>query len=203
MRTTGGSRIGRLRGPVTDDPWNLIRVMLAKGSVSPMSAISVSAEVLSPPGIAVRGARLTHGDRVLFDGLDLRLEAGQWTCLLGPSGVGKTMLLRLVAGLEDRAEGAVACDDGAPAAGRIAYMAQQDLLLPWLSLHENVLRRRRAGRRANRLHGSARGCGGPSTGPAGLGPTPSWPRPDLPRPGICCPLHARAACVSARRSPAP
>ncbi len=104
-----------------------------------MSAISVSAEVLSPPGIAVRGARLTHGDRVLFDGLDLRLEAGQWTCLLGPSGVGKTMLLRLVAGLEDRAEGAVACDDGAPAAGRIAYMAQQDLLLPWLSLHENVL----------------------------------------------------------------
>ncbi|MEQ8964254.1 MAG: ABC transporter ATP-binding protein [Azospirillaceae bacterium] len=92
------------------------------------------------PGLTVRNARLTlDGVRVL-DGLDLRLEPGSWTCLLGPSGVGKTSLLRLVAGLigPPEAEGAVLADDGRPVAGRLAWMAQTDALLPWLSARENV-----------------------------------------------------------------
>jgi putative hydroxymethylpyrimidine transport system ATP-binding protein len=32
----------------------------------------------------------------------------------------------------------IRCDDGGPLAGRLAYMAQQDLLLPWLDVHGNV-----------------------------------------------------------------
>jgi putative hydroxymethylpyrimidine transport system ATP-binding protein len=104
-----------------------------------MPAPPNSATTRPPPGIAVRHARLSHAGVALFDGLDLDLEAGRWTCLLGPSGVGKTTLLRLVAGLEGRAEGVLSCSDGKPAAGRISYMAQQDLLLPWLSISNNVL----------------------------------------------------------------
>lgn len=94
------------------------------------------------PGVGIEGARLRFGADAVFDALDMTIPAGCWTCLLGPSGVGKTSLLRLVADLP--AEGAeiagrVAADDGAPLAGRIAYMAQRDLLLPWASVLDNVL----------------------------------------------------------------
>ncbi|HEY5597550.1 MAG TPA: ABC transporter ATP-binding protein, partial [Kiloniellales bacterium] len=69
----------------------------------------------------------------------LTLPAGRTTCLLGPSGVGKTSLLRLVAGLLPDARGEAVDEHGRPVHGRIAYLAQQDLLLPWLSAVGNVM----------------------------------------------------------------
>lgn len=77
---------------------------------------------------------------MLFDDLHLDLPGGRWTCLLGPSGVGKTSLLRVIAGIGggDR-EVEITCGDGKPLHGRAAYMAQQDLLLPWLSVLDNAL----------------------------------------------------------------
>ena len=91
------------------------------------------------PSVTVRAACLVFGGHTLFDDLEFTLPAGYWTCLLGPSGVGKTSLLRLIAGLESgHPEGAATCGDGQPLAGRAAYMAQQDLLLPWLSVLDNV-----------------------------------------------------------------
>ncbi len=96
----------------------------------------------APASIAVEvsEARLSYTGRVLFDDLSITLAAGVFTCLLGPSGVGKTTLLRLIAGLApEGATATVSCGDGRPIGGRIAYMAQQDLLLPWLSVLDNVL----------------------------------------------------------------
>jgi putative hydroxymethylpyrimidine transport system ATP-binding protein len=104
----------------------------------PRPQLPASAPALAAPGIEITAARLDYGGVALFDNLSLSLPAGLWTCLLGPSGVGKTTLLRLIAGLEGGAAGIVAAGDGAPLDGRIAYMAQQDLLLPWLTLAENV-----------------------------------------------------------------
>ena len=92
-----------------------------------------------PISVQVHAARLVYAGAALFDALDFTLEAGRTTCLLGPSGVGKTSLIRLVAGLADQQGGAVTCSDGHPLAGRYAWMAQQDLLLPWLTVRENVL----------------------------------------------------------------
>jgi len=94
----------------------------------------------APIGVSVRAARLDYEGRPLFEDLDFEMAPGSWTCVLGASGVGKTSLLRLIAGLTDPWEGSrVACSDDAPLAGRAAYMAQQDLLLPWLTVRENVL----------------------------------------------------------------
>ena len=53
--------------------------------------------------------------------------------------MGKTSLLRIIAGLEPPASGRVTATDGQALAGRIAYMAQQDLLLPWATVLANVM----------------------------------------------------------------
>lgn len=91
-------------------------------------------------GVSIHAARLEYVGEPLFADLDFSLEAGGWTCVLGPSGVGKTSLLRLIAGLIEPWEGShITCTDGAPLAGRAAFMAQQDLLLPWLTALQNVV----------------------------------------------------------------
>jgi putative hydroxymethylpyrimidine transport system ATP-binding protein len=95
---------------------------------------------VTAPALHVSGsARI--GAEPVFGPLTLDVPAGQWTCLLGPSGIGKTTLLRLIAGVDDVTtfEGTIAASDGAPLQGRIALMAQSDLLMPWLSVTENVL----------------------------------------------------------------
>jgi putative hydroxymethylpyrimidine transport system ATP-binding protein len=98
-----------------------------------------SAALVAPPTLHIRGAHLSYRGEVLFDDLNLDVPGGAWTCLLGLSGVGKSSLLRLIAGLAGTsAAGSVSTADGASLVGRVAYMAQSDLLLPWLSARDNV-----------------------------------------------------------------
>ena len=86
--------------------------------------------VSAAPPLFVRNARIAFGDRVVASDLTLEFAAGRTTCLLGRSGVGKTSLLRWLAGLLP----------GTPHASQaVAYMAQSDLLLPWLPVLDNVL----------------------------------------------------------------
>lgn len=95
---------------------------------------------MSPaPGLRIEGAA-AFGDVPLFHGLDVTCGAGAWTCLLGVSGVGKSTILRLIAGLETGAvfAGSITASDDAGLAQRVAYMAQQDLLLPWGTVMDNV-----------------------------------------------------------------
>lgn len=94
----------------------------------------------APTSITFRGS-YRIADEMLFAGVALTMPAGEWTCLLGRSGVGKSTILRLILGLETAGqfEGTIAAGDGRPIGGRASYMAQSDLLLPWLSLRENVV----------------------------------------------------------------
>ncbi|MFS1974515.1 ABC transporter ATP-binding protein [Vibrio splendidus] len=94
-------------------------------------------------GVQLSNATLRYRDSeyATLSGLSLSLNAGKWTVLLGRSGCGKTTVLRYLAGLlDDKVEwqGTLATSDELPLTDRIAYMAQQDLLLPWLSVIDNV-----------------------------------------------------------------
>lgn len=91
------------------------------------------------PGITLKGQASIDG-RPLFAPLSLSLDAGRWTCLLGGSGVGKTTVLRLMAELPTGADfdGEILATDKTPVAERIAYMAQDDLLLPWATVEKNI-----------------------------------------------------------------
>ncbi|MEM7544024.1 MAG: ABC transporter ATP-binding protein [Pseudomonadota bacterium] len=91
------------------------------------------------PAITLTGGAMLEG-AVLFAPLSLTMKGGAWTCLLGPSGVGKSTILRLIAGLDVPVDfdGSITASDNAPVPPRIAYMAQSDLLLPWASVTENV-----------------------------------------------------------------
>lgn len=92
------------------------------------------------PGITLTGQATING-AALFAPLSLSLNAGQWTCLLGGSGVGKSTLLRLICGLPTGAEftGDIRASDGGEVSSRVAYMAQDDLLMPWATVSQNIL----------------------------------------------------------------
>lgn len=92
------------------------------------------------PAIQITGHYDMAGKR-LFEAIDLTLPAGHWSCVLGRSGVGKSTLLRLIAGLDSAGEftGHVGASDRQSLQGRISFMAQSDLLLPWLTVLENTV----------------------------------------------------------------
>ena len=89
------------------------------------------------PAVTLAVARIAFPELLLAD-LRLTLAAGEITCLLGPSGCGKTTLLRALAGLlpAGGAHSFTVTPDPAPP---VSYMAQQDGLLPWASVLDNVL----------------------------------------------------------------
>jgi putative hydroxymethylpyrimidine transport system ATP-binding protein len=91
------------------------------------------------PALNIENLALHYGGQAIFQDLSFTIPAGRLLALLGPSGVGKTTLLRIIAGLETPESGAVTASDGQPLAGRVAYMAQQDLLLPWARVIDNVM----------------------------------------------------------------
>jgi putative hydroxymethylpyrimidine transport system ATP-binding protein len=93
----------------------------------------------SPPGLRIEGLALRYGGRTIFENLDLTINGGEFVVLLGTSGVGKTSLLKIVAGLARPSAGQVSATDGQKLRHRMAYMGQQDLLYPWLSVLKNVM----------------------------------------------------------------
>lgn len=100
---------------------------------------SGTVEVTTPgaPAIRLSGVRKTygHGRRAVtaVDGVDLAVAPGEFVCLLGASGCGKTTVLNLVAGLEQPSAGEITLTTSRP-----AVMFQDAALMPWLTAARNV-----------------------------------------------------------------
>ena len=91
------------------------------------------------PAVILDRITLSIGARPLFADLSLRLEGGRTTCLLGPSGCGKSTLLKLIAGSGRLPFTGSLRFEPRETGNEVAWMGQNDLLLPWLSLLDNVL----------------------------------------------------------------
>lgn len=79
----------------------------------------------------------------VIDRVSFAVEAGEFVCLLGPNGCGKTTLLRIIGGIEAPTRGTVLLDGEPVLAGgrhgrRVGVVFQEDRLLPWMSLQQNV-----------------------------------------------------------------
>ncbi|HEX3790286.1 MAG TPA: ABC transporter ATP-binding protein [Pseudonocardiaceae bacterium] len=76
-----------------------------------------------------------HGPRAVaaLAGVDLRVDPGEFVCLLGASGCGKTTLLNLIAGLDAPTSGELTLNTSRP-----AVMFQEAALMPWLTAARNV-----------------------------------------------------------------
>jgi sulfonate transport system ATP-binding protein len=91
---------------------------------------SVSRQFVTPDGGSYRA----------LDHVSLAIPAGAFVAIVGPSGCGKSTLLNIAAGLVPPSSGSVRVD-GEALSGlnrRATYMFQQDALLPWKNVRENV-----------------------------------------------------------------
>lgn len=82
------------------------------------------------------------GDQLVLDNVGLSIDRGEFLAVLGPSGSGKSTLLRVLAGLANLTAGTVSWS-AAGARPRTGVVFQQSLLLPWLTVIENISLARR------------------------------------------------------------
>jgi manganese/iron transport system ATP-binding protein len=82
------------------------------------------------PALSLRGAAMSFGERVLWSGVDLELQPGEFLAVLGPNGAGKSTLLKAVLGLVAVVDGRIEVLGRSPAKARrdVAYVPQADTL---------------------------------------------------------------------------
>jgi ATP-binding cassette subfamily B protein len=97
------------------------------------------------PVVAMRGVRFSYGDTVALAGIDLRLDRGTLTALVGPSGSGKSTLAKLLPRFDDPCEGCVELYgvdlrriDPAELYSHVAFVFQEAGLLSDMSIRDNI-----------------------------------------------------------------
>ena len=91
------------------------------------------------PSVTLEQVSFAYPGEQIFRSLNFTVQSGQWTCLIGPSGCGKSTLLRLISGiLREGLSGQIHFSSDNNHKGLTAWMSQKDLLLPWLSVVDNV-----------------------------------------------------------------
>jgi len=106
---------------------------------------SVAVQGLARPqlDLELRGIRKRFGGFTAVDGVSLKVEKGQFVCLLGPSGCGKTTTLRCIAGLEEPDDGGILIGGkevtrDPPWQRDIAMMFQDFALFPHMTVAKQV-----------------------------------------------------------------
>ncbi len=98
---------------------------------------------MSTPAVELVGLSKSFGDVTAVDGVDLRIEDGEFFSMLGPSGSGKTTVLRMIAGFEQPTSGSVRLDGAdvttrPPFARDVNTVFQDYALFPHMDVLANV-----------------------------------------------------------------
>ena len=90
--------------------------------------------------LEVKGVSKFYEGEPVIEDISLHLKEGELVCLLGASGGGKTTLFNVISGIFNPEKGQVLLDgeDVTGKTGRISYMMQKDLLLPYKTVADNV-----------------------------------------------------------------
>lgn len=84
------------------------------------------------PAVALTLEQASHGTAPILGALSLQVMAGETVAITGPSGVGKTTLLRILGGLHTRWLGSLHLP------GRLGMVFQEPVLMPWRTALENI-----------------------------------------------------------------
>jgi len=103
-----------------------------------MTTTSVSNQAV----VEARGLGHTYGEQPIFRDLNFAVAAGEFVCIVGPSGVGKSTLLQCLTGLLGATEGDVTFEGATvsrpPEGMAIVFQDYSRSLLPWMTVLDNV-----------------------------------------------------------------
>jgi ABC-type nitrate/sulfonate/bicarbonate transport system ATPase subunit len=114
-----------------------------KTTVTPSPA-SPEPAAKSAPILELRAVTKSFGQVTALAGLEASVAKGEFVTVVGPSGCGKSTLFNIVAGLEEPDAGGILRFEGnschaADLLGRVSFMPQRDLLLPWRNVVDNAI----------------------------------------------------------------
>jgi ABC-type nitrate/sulfonate/bicarbonate transport system ATPase subunit len=104
----------------------------------------IAAAASKTPLLEMRGITKTFGSVTALQGLDAAVAPGEFVTVVGPSGCGKSTLFNIVAGLDEPDAGGILRFEGRGChafelLGRVSFMPQRDLLLPWRDVIDNAI----------------------------------------------------------------
>lgn len=90
--------------------------------------------------LEVQHLSFSYENKTILKQLSFSIKEGEFVSLLGPSGCGKSTILKLLTAIIPPKEGCIRVDGEliSGVSGHFAYMPQNDLLLPWKTILENV-----------------------------------------------------------------
>ncbi|WAT02292.1 ABC transporter ATP-binding protein [Rouxiella chamberiensis] len=96
---------------------------------------------MSYPKLSLQQVTRRFGSMTALAATNLEVEAGEFVCVVGPSGCGKSTLFNLISGVLKPDTGKILIDnqDVTGSSGHVGYMLQKDLLLPWMTVIDNIV----------------------------------------------------------------
>jgi len=90
--------------------------------------------------LSVKNIKKDFGDTHVIDDVSLELGENEFVSLIGLSGSGKSTIFNIISGLlmPDKGQVLIEGEDFTGKTGRVSYMYQKDLLLPWRKIIDNV-----------------------------------------------------------------
>lgn len=120
-------------------------VLASHTQPSHFSGVAVQ-QTQATPKLAVQGLSKSYGtgaqSKEIIRDLSFEVHSGEIVCIVGPSGVGKTTLLKCITGLQPLTSGEAKIDDttiqGPPDQMALVFQDYNRSLMPWLTVRKNV-----------------------------------------------------------------